>query len=157
MARTGRPRKPDKLKVLHGTYRKDRAYDEPRPVLEEPSCPSWLRQEAKREWKRVVPILLELGLLSKLDRAVLSVYCDAWADVYECEKTLRKVGPTFTTEKGYVVQHPMVAMKSKARDQIRAFGSLLGLSPSDRTRLDVRPAEPWSLERAEAEAMLGPE
>jgi P27 family predicted phage terminase small subunit len=153
----GRKPIPTALKLARGNPGKRPINkDLPKPKVGAPSCPTWLRREAKAEWKRVAPLLAELGLLSKLDRAVLSVYCDAWADVYECEKTLRKEGRTFTTEKGYIGQHPMVAMKGKARDQIRAFGSLLGLSPCDRGRLDVRPVEPPSLERAAAEEMLGP-
>lgn len=53
-----------------------------------PGAPTWLSTEAKAEWKRVVPELDELGILSTVDRAVLAAYCDAWAKFVLVSKAL---------------------------------------------------------------------
>jgi len=65
-----RPRKPKQLKIVQGTYRKDRANPhEPKPQPRIPSCPWELCDTAKKEWRRLAPELHQLGLLTALDRA----------------------------------------------------------------------------------------
>ncbi|GKS77329.1 phage terminase small subunit P27 family [Acidovorax sp. SUPP950] len=46
----------------------------------EPERPDWLTPRAVAEWKRVVPDLLTLGWLHRLDRMALASYCEAVAD-----------------------------------------------------------------------------
>lgn len=49
------------------------------PEIEVPSFPKHLWPEARKEWKRIAPELERYGLVSKLDRAALALYCQAWA------------------------------------------------------------------------------
>lgn len=51
------------------------------PPVRAPKMPKHLVGPARSEWKRIVPLLLELGLLTELDRAALALYCQAWGDV----------------------------------------------------------------------------
>lgn len=44
-------------------------------------CPDWLSPEAKREWARVAPELSRLGLLTKLDMAMLAGFCVSCSSV----------------------------------------------------------------------------
>jgi phage terminase small subunit len=53
--------------------------DELKPEVEIPGCPRHLLPEARKEWKRVAAELERYGLVSKLDRADLALYCQAWA------------------------------------------------------------------------------
>ena len=55
------------------------------PRIEVPSVPKHLGQEARKEWKRITPLLAELGLVSGLDRAALALYCQAVGRLYEFE------------------------------------------------------------------------
>jgi phage terminase small subunit len=71
----GRRPKPRNLKIVQGTFRRDRAKNEPQPVSIAPSCPRWLPAAAKSEWRRLKPELEELGLLTELDRAGFAGYC----------------------------------------------------------------------------------
>ncbi len=48
-----------------------------KPAAPEP--PAWLDGEALAEWRRVVPALDEQGLLSSVDRAILSSYAVSWS------------------------------------------------------------------------------
>lgn len=46
----------------------------------EPEPPEWLGPAALAEWRRVVPDLLTLGWVHRLDRMQLASYCEAVAD-----------------------------------------------------------------------------
>lgn len=60
------------------------------PDVEIPNCPPHLRPEAKKEWKRIAPELEKLGLISRLDRTALALYCQAWAWLVWHEKLLER-------------------------------------------------------------------
>lgn len=63
-------------------------FDELRPEVELPTFPSWLWREAKKEWKRIGEELVRYGLVSKLDRAALVQYVQAWAKYAWAEERL---------------------------------------------------------------------
>src|SRR5437667_3888675 len=73
-------RKPTALKVLHGTFRKDRAVqNELAPTPGAPTPPSWFDKLAKAEWLRIVPELAASGVLSMVDGAALEGYCSNYS------------------------------------------------------------------------------
>lgn len=90
------------------------------------------------------------GLLTQVDRGVLALACEAWADWVEATKTLRTDGWYYETEKGYRGQHPAAMRMKSAREAYMAASSKLGLSPVDRVRL----AAPIERERT-LDEMLG--
>lgn len=53
--------------------------DSLQPEIEVPGFPKHLWPEARKEWKRIAPELMRYGLISKLDRSALALYCQAWA------------------------------------------------------------------------------
>lgn len=137
MSKTGRPPKPTNLKVLQGTDRPDRARkNEPKPPTGA-ECPSWLDREAKKEWKRVAPILERLGLLTVVDTTALAAYCQSYSHWQQAERFLRKNGMTYTTQTGYARQRPEVAISQKALAQVKMFCSEFGLTPSARARMEL--------------------
>ena len=149
MGARGPAPKPTKTKILQGNpgHRKlNKA--EPKPRDGAPNCPTWLSAEAKAEWRRLVPELEEIGLLSLVDRMALTTLCQAWAEFYEATKILEKEGRTFTTIAGYIVQHPAVAMQRSAWAGVKSFCSLFGLDPSSRSRMQLpeKPKEPTAFE-----------
>jgi len=130
--------KPTRLRLLQGNPSKRPLNKrEPRPADRAPTRPGWLLPEAKREWSRMVPALLRLGLLSEVDRAALASYCQWWARWVQAEKILTEQGLTFETPNGYVQQRPEVAISHKAAGMVKAYLQKFGLSPSDRSRLSV--------------------
>lgn len=79
--------KPAALKALEGNPGK-RALDLSdgvNPRVEIPAMPKHLSPEARKEWRRITPILEELGLISGLDRAALGLYCQAVGRLSELE------------------------------------------------------------------------
>lgn len=116
------------------------------PEVQAPEPPEWLCPEGRAEWDRVVPELLAAGMLARADRATLSAYCQAWAELVDATKTLDRDGRYLSesqqNSKGEVLgeklkPHPAIASQRDAFGRVKAFGSDLGLSPSSRMRLRV--------------------
>jgi len=110
-----------------------------------PPMPRSLPEEAKAEWKRVVPELEEIGLLASIDRGVLIRYCTAWADWCEFARLLERSGKLIRGQKGNLVRNPVWMMKRDAEQTIADLARQLGLTPSARLRAGVvhdRPPDP---------------
>ncbi len=130
-------RLPTNVKIMRGTHRPDRsARNEPKPTGI-PSCPRWLDPVAKAEWKRILPELKRMKLISRVDLAALAGYCQCYADLRAAVETLRKEGTTVLTGNGYPVQHPAVAMRNKSLALLRVYIAEFGLSPASRSKVDA--------------------
>ncbi len=127
---------PTKLKVVRNTLRKGRtnAYEPALPV-EIPRCPGHLSAEAKREWKRISVDLAGCGLLTRIDRAALALYCEAWGRWVEAQQALRIYGVMIKAPSGFPMQSPYLAIANKAFEQMRTMLGEFGMSPSSRTRV----------------------
>ena len=78
MAKTGRKPKPSALKRLEGNPGKRPLNElEPIPPVTGLTCPKHLLPEAKKEWKRLAPILMGMGLLTAADAVPFEGYCTA--------------------------------------------------------------------------------
>ena len=134
----GRLRKHNDLKVLEGSKgARKKPGDVFMPEAKAPICPTWLDKDAKREWKRIVPLLNEHGMLSKCDRATLAVYCQAYAEFKHATQMLKAEGRVTTAPSGYTQQHPYVVIQNKAIQVIKAFALEFGLTPGARGRVHV--------------------
>ena len=72
----GRKPKPTTLRILEGNPGKRSLIDgPPQAPAKIPECPCFLDDEARAEWLRMAPVLLEMGLLTPADRAALAAYC----------------------------------------------------------------------------------
>jgi P27 family predicted phage terminase small subunit len=115
-----------------------------------PPMPRTLPEEAKAEWKRVVPELEDIGLLASIDRGVLIRYCTAWADWCEMNGLLQRSGKLIKGQKGNLVRNPLWLMKRDCEQTIADLARQLGLTPSARLRAGVvhdRPPDPEEEER----------
>lgn len=140
---------PRELKVLRGNPGKRRL---PPPVpapAGAPACPPHLQGEARKEWRRLVRELRATGLLSKLDRGVLALYCQAWERWIEAERRLREAGPVVSVGPAGVPQvSPWFSVAHREMETVRKLLSELGLSPSARARVGA------SVQREEADPLL---
>ena len=136
MGAVGRPPKPTALKLLQGNPGKRPLNKrEPRPEAGAPTRPEWLLPEAKREWNRIVPELVRMGLLAKIDRASLAAYCQCWARYVEAQKDIETHGATFETATGYLAPRPSVGIANQMLQRISALSAKFGFTPSDRGRI----------------------
>ena len=65
------------------------------PPVEIPACPGHLNEHGKKEWRRITVELEEVGLISRLDRAALSIYCQTWGRLVLAEQALEMCHPAW--------------------------------------------------------------
>ena len=154
--------KPAALKLLEGNpgKRSLNLAEGINPRVEIPSAPKHLGIEARKEWKRITPILDELGLISGLDRAALALYCQAVGRLSELETAFNGIvnrlveggadnagAMTYpdavyaasysVTPSGYAQQSVIVQLIKSHREQVNRYLMHFGLSPAARGRLQA--------------------
>lgn len=115
-------------------------------VTKAPAAPAWLSAEAKKEWRRVLPILIQRRILTTADLGSLENYCVAIGTVREMERHLQEHGHVFEafkdTEDGIVSiglkRNPAVGIQSDAMTRARLLAAELGLTPVSRSRPAIR-------------------
>ena len=115
----GRPKKPDELHVLQGTWRKDRNGDPSTECVAggEPEMTRKLKGEALKYWRRLVPDLMASGLAKARDSEALTALCEWWA----AYGAAMDAGDTRTA--------------AVAFDKWRTGAAAFGLTPMDRAKL----------------------
>ena len=137
MAITGRRHKPTHLKIIEGNRgNRPLPADEVKPPVDKPSAPQWLTDEAKKEWRYIVPRLDSLGILTKIDRTTLEVYCEAVATHREATDWIAKKGILVSGRKGEAVKNPALQVQRDAARLIATYSRMFGFSPADRAGLD---------------------
>ena len=132
---------PTNLRLLRGNPgRRPLNPSEARPAVKLPSPPAHLSKEAKKEWRRTGRFLLEMGLISELDRPAFAAFCTAWARWVEAEEALQTHGILIKSPGGYPMQSPYLAVANKAMEQVRSLLSEFGMSPASRSRVTANPA-----------------
>lgn len=100
--------------------------------------PDWLDADARAEWDRVAPILIEeRRTLTVTDIATLVNYCVAVGQSAEASRIIAREGMTYMA-KGGPKKHPAVAIRSDAMTQARLLAGELGLTPVSRSRPAAR-------------------
>lgn len=158
----GRRALPSNVHLLRGNPSKKSAADLTdglQPMVEIPGCPKHLLPEARKEWRRITPELETYGLISKLDRSALALYCQAWARLVWAEDQLARAmalaaekaaaaaargeewkggdGMVVPTPNGHMSYSPHWVIANKAAAQVREFLAAFGLSPETRTKVSA--------------------
>ena len=112
--------------------------DEPAPGVRLPNPPEHLSEVAQAEWKRTGGLLVEMGLMTDLDVAALAAYCTAYSHWVEAEAALQKHGMLIKSPKGEPIRSPYWLVATKSMDQMRAFLTEFGMSPSSRSGVSAK-------------------
>lgn len=151
---------PANVHLLRGNPSKKSAaelFDSFQPEVELPHAPAWIWPEAKKEWKRLGTLLLEYGLVSKLDRAALVLYCQAWSKLVWAETMLARAmkiadekrqlaeargeewhggdGVMVPSPNGALVYSHYWVMGRRAAQEVHWYLQSFGLSPASRSRV----------------------
>lgn len=143
MGRRGPPPKPTALRILNGNAAKRPLNArEPRPSAELPRCPAWISKEAKRAWRRIVPQLRAMKVLTSVDADALAAYCQTYARWVAAEQFLAQHGEVYPLrdENGKVrcmQQFPQVSIARNLLLLLKAYQQEFGLTPSSRSRVVV--------------------
>src|SRR4051812_12505580 len=96
-----------------------------------PLAPMWLSPEAKREWRRVAPALVDRRAADPEVLASLEVYCAAVALVRQYLATLEAEGHIIESPQGRKT-HPVFKQLMGAMREVRLLAIELCLLPSRR-------------------------
>lgn len=118
----------DAFRLLKGETRPSRVnYNAPQfPGVTDLKPPLGLHGAGRLEWLRLVPVLIESGVLTVGDIAVLEDYCRALSDLRRYEAKAARAGADVAIAKGYANQ------VVKLRAQANHLRTHLGLTPVSR-------------------------
>jgi P27 family predicted phage terminase small subunit len=155
---SGRRPLPTKVKKLRGNAGKRKLNNaEPQPAPGEPEMPAGLSSIAREEWRKVVPELLRLQVLSKIDGKALGGYCAAYARWLAAEADVQKYGLTIEepvidlTGKQRKLgdrlvirlkKNPAISTSNDAMKMMKSFLIEFGMTPAARTRLKIEGGDP---------------
>lgn len=143
---------PDNVRAFTGAPRKSlRAADLSDGVHPEvglPPMPTHLSPEAKKEWRRITPLLLELNLLTQIDRSAIERYVRVYGRWQQTERALdarqqqlrdEKRDPTEAlvqaTPTGFVRESALSRLAGDLARQVELAEQCFGMNPSARARV----------------------
>jgi P27 family predicted phage terminase small subunit len=159
----GRPNKPTVIKAAEGNPGKRKLRrGELLQATEAPAAPRWLSVRARREWRRIVPILVGRRILRPEDQINLANICEAIATLVEAreelarmkgKRLLMKVGQRIVEVKkgrktrrqsvgGSLVVNPLHYVIRDQVNTIEKLGAQFGFSPAARARLSYEDDTP---------------
>lgn len=135
----GPKRLPSAVLALRGsTLTTERRREEIAGPAGEPVMPVELDEIARLAWADLVPILRDMGVLSRADGRTLARYCTAWSRWCAAKRLveadgLLEIGTSRTRVS------PAVDVLERAGKELTQLECEFGLTPSARTRLKTSP------------------
>lgn len=133
---------------------------EPKPKKLKPHMPEWLDEAGRKQWRKTMPMLFRLGLVTEADGESLGAYCAAIASLASSsmalqnaqgvyELTAPETSQVYNQDTGEVITlqgHDKVKAATvqffKALQTVTRLSAEFGLTPSARTRIQVAPQDP---------------
>lgn len=113
-----------------------------------PPMPKHLSKEARSEWRRITPLLLELNLLTRIDRSAIERYCRLYGRWQQIERSLsaeqsrllaERADPVkalmYETETGYQRETMLSRLARELAHEVEQAEACFGMSPSARSRV----------------------
>src|SRR5260370_17453981 len=79
---------------------------EPQPRATTPRCPDHLDALAKKEWKRFVPLLRRMKVLTEADWMALANLCQAWSPMAQAATKLSEISILYKTTSRSTLPNP---------------------------------------------------
>ena len=95
----------------------------------------YLLPEARKEWKRLAPILMGMGLLTAADAVPFAGYCQAYARWREAQDEITRHGSIYKDGEGRIRPNPYIAIANQQMREIKSFAAEFGLTPSTRAAM----------------------
>lgn len=132
--------KPTALKLAQGNAgHRPLNKEEPKAPNGLPQWPTEIKDKtAQQRWFSLIPELEEMGVVSKIDRDALVMYCLCYSKLVRAHKKMEKAD-LIVNIGGSPQHHPYLSVINKAIEQLRKLGAEFGLTPSSRSGLHVLP------------------
>lgn len=150
------PKVPTSLRLLRGNPgKRPVSSGEPKPAAVAPPIPSNLDPLARREWKRLAPAFVRLGVLTEVDGMAFASLCIASAVVSRINRALKECKYAVLTEKVSFLEqkseegrsnevmatemkiNPLFAQQRLALQTLRFWCQEFGTTPSSRGKISV--------------------
>lgn len=148
----GPPPKPTALKILHGETRPSRLNNaEPIPAAMEVIPPEDLSEEAIVIWNELADDLIRTGVLKPWDARLYGDYCEAVVSSREAQAHLDEEGevidmPIHNRDGKVTAYKPVISpwwkVRREAAEAMLKGAARFGLTPADRSRLQVNQGPP---------------
>jgi P27 family predicted phage terminase small subunit len=136
----GVPPRPKAVKLLQGVQKCRINFQEPVPPSGMPQPPKYLDTEAKREWRRVAPLLSRMGVLTQIDGPAFALYCQTHSQWVTALRHLKEdenyvcVGNNMT-----IYQNPWFRIAQTCSAALNRILCEFGMTPSSRSRIRATP------------------
>jgi len=145
----GRKPKPTALKVVQGTFRKDRANErEPKPSGDLSDAPEHFSEAQRAAWQYAIEHAPK-GLLKKLDLSVLEIWVTACIFHREAAQKVAQTGQVIKSPSGYPVMNPYLANMNKQAQIMLKAAAEMGFTPASRSRIVLAEEsvgdDPWAM------------
>ena len=127
---------------------------EPRPGTATPRCPDHLDERARKEWRRLVPVLRRMRVLTEADQMALANLCQTYSTMVKAQQKLTELGILYKSPSGYVMQSPLLGVVNQCIETITKLSREFGLTPAARSRI-IAQSDPDDIDELEA-ALCGP-
>lgn len=104
------------------------------------TCPKYLSEAAKKEWRRVIRLYkgLEVDILCDLDISALVIYCEAWAVYKKAQETWAKYTQVVAANpEAQRILDKCFALMEKQSKIINSISEQLCLTPVGRARMGI--------------------
>jgi P27 family predicted phage terminase small subunit len=104
------------------------------PLTEVLPAPDWMSTDAKAEWNRIMPALIQRRVLTEADLGGVENYCAAVAAARQCDRELQARNHVYVDERGNLKRNPASIAMKDALNSARLLAAELGLTPVSRSR-----------------------
>jgi P27 family predicted phage terminase small subunit len=128
--------KPTAIEIAEGRPGKrpvNRNEPSPRPVT--PKCPAHLDERGRQEWRRLIPILRRMRVLTEADGMALGNLCQTYSTMIKAQEKLNETGILYKAPSGYVTQSPLLSVVNQCIETITRLTREFGLTPAARSRI----------------------
>ena len=101
------------------------------------AMPRHLDKIARREWKRLLPILMQMRVPTEADGIQLGNLCVAYSTLIQVQEKIAKHGLLSRSPNGYVQQSSLLSVSNTAMELVIKLSREFGLSPASRVRLQM--------------------
>jgi len=135
MATSEHVAKPAQVILLDANVKKRAVQPKPRT---RPRMPRNVREDplARREWRRLVPLLDGMGVLRRADGPALTMLCLDLAILQRLQEDVRQTGVVIRTN-GSVEASPLLEVVGQFRELVWRWFREFGLTPASRAQVAV--------------------
>lgn len=132
--------KPTALKVVQGNPgKRPLPQNEPMPevVSADLEPPADLDAAARQEWATLLPIVVNMRVMTVADVTALADLCKAIAEEKHCDRMLTEEGWLHVAKSGYKQQSPWFSIRKDAYARKSNLMQRFGMTPADRTKVQT--------------------